>query len=176
MMKDKIEEMQDKIEEMQDVLAKAERHYGAAAPFTQMRQLVAQIDKTLEVFRCASAVPVLRRLILVCHETAVVSGFHADKNVRDVDRTAALLALVHSEVSEALEEVRERGVDVEIRYEGDKPVGLLSELADVVIRIFDFVGELDECFGEEVIFAFIEAMMAKIGYNQKREKMHGKHL
>lgn len=53
------------------------------------------------------------------------------------------LALIHSEVSEALEEYR-KGIDLESVYyeDGDKPEGFGVELADAVIRIMDLCGHL----------------------------------
>ena len=98
------------------------------------------------------------------------------------------LALVHSEVSEAVEDVR-RGVDpVAItgiiptmagdyieKYErgrsfpvGVKPTGLPIELADAVIRIADLCGELG--------IDLEKAIEIKHEYNKTRPYRHGKVL
>ncbi len=52
------------------------------------------------------------------------------------------IALVHSEISEALEDLRV-GKIVTTLTESGKPVGALSELADVAIRLGDLCGALD---------------------------------
>ena len=59
----------------------------------------------------------------------------------DINRSVGeAIALCHSELSEALEEVRDGGRLAEIRYEeGGKPVGFAIELADAMIRIADLV-------------------------------------
>lgn len=65
------------------------------------------------------------------------------------------LALIHSEVSEALEAYRDRDDD-----------GIGEELADIVIRTMD----LAEGLGYD-----IEAeMLRKMKYNKTRPRMHGK--
>lgn len=66
----------------------------------------------------------------------------------------AILALIHSEVSEALEAFRK-----------DEADNFLEEMADVVIRVLDCVGGLTDEFNEIV--------MAKIEKNRHRHHRHG---
>lgn len=86
------------------------------------------------------------------------------------------LVLVGTEVSEAIEEWR-RGKPLlyEVESTGDrgvmeptnKPEGVLVELADVVIRVFDLVHALDPDIDFGAVIAW------KMAYNEKRPERHG---
>jgi NTP pyrophosphatase (non-canonical NTP hydrolase) len=77
------------------------------------------------------------------------------------------LALVHSEISEALESYRdETGEPWEFYVETDgKPEGFCIELADAVIRIADLCGELD--------IDLEKCIKTKMKYNETRPYRHG---
>lgn len=73
------------------------------------------------------------------------------------------IALMHSELSEALEALRRN--DPESKHlPGFSSVE--EELADTVIRIMDFA--------EFKQYRLVDAILAKIGFNAGREHMHGK--
>ena len=97
-----------------------------------------------------------------CWKNSEAHGFH-DANISP----AEYLALIHSEVSECLEEFRAGRNPSEIRHGNDgKPEGVPIELADVVIRVFDMAGE----FGIDLESAIIE----KHEFNKGRPFLHGK--
>lgn len=101
-------------------------------------------------------------LIKSAHENSVNHGFwEKDKNFGEV------IALMHTELSEAYEEYRNNKKLDETYYEEDgKPCGVPSELADVVIRIFDF------CGGANIDLEKI--ILEKMEYNKTRPYKHGK--
>lgn len=78
------------------------------------------------------------------------------------------LALIHSEVSEALEEYRNGDITGrEIYYNPGslKPEGFGIELADIVIRVLDLAGSLD--------IDMAECVQVRMKYNESRPYRHG---
>lgn len=78
------------------------------------------------------------------------------------------LALIHSEISEALEEFRKAPGEIRETYSGEhgKPEGFPVELADAVIRIMDLCGWLGVDLEKEIIL--------KHEFNRDRPYRHGK--
>ena len=94
------------------------------------------------------------------HGNAKAKGFwEGDRNDGEA------IALMHSELSEALEALRE-GNPPSKKAEGF--TSLEEELADVVIRIMDFAG------GNNLHLA--EAILTKMTYNATRPHKHGKEF
>lgn len=91
------------------------------------------------------------------HLTALQKGWwDSERN------NGELLALIHSEVSEALEALRQGNPNDDKIPEFS---GAEAELADVIIRIMDMA----EARGWDVAGAII----AKMAMNKTRERMHG---
>lgn len=84
----------------------------------------------------------------------------------DTNAVLAKIALCHSELSEALEAVREGKY---VAYEKDgKPEGVVVELADTMIRIMHLCGLLG--------LDLESAIEMKMAANQKRPYRHGGRL
>lgn len=76
------------------------------------------------------------------------------------------IALFHSEISEALEEIRSGKPDLYFdETKGGKPEGQAAELADTIIRICSY--------SKEYGVPLIDAIEAKLTYNRTREFKHG---
>ncbi len=99
---------------------------------------------------------------MAAHENSKTKGFWETEH-RNIGMK---LALIHSEVSEALEEYRNDRPLGEIYYEnGKKPCGFPSELADIVIRVFDLAGYLG--------IDMSDMIKEKLIYNETRDYLHG---
>ncbi len=124
----------------------------------------------------------IKQLQKICHQIAVEKGFWGDVCICKSPNTIAglkgfvlpfcrkcfkttdknrnngeMIALMHSELSEALEELRKK--DCNMRLVGE-------ELADCVIRVMDFCGARGIDLEEEIL--------KKIKKNRKRPFKHGK--
>ena len=114
--------------------------------------------------RRADAQQVLGPTLTAALETqaALISQFMQSQGFWESDNTGEKIALMHSELSEALEADR-KNLDAE-HIPGF--TGVEEELADVIIRILDFAGHHQLRLGE--------ALSAKITYNLTRPFKHGK--
>jgi len=104
----------------------------------------------------------IRNLVKRAGETARKKGFHDEpRSFGDI------IALIHSEASEALEADRENLAKNEIYFtESWKAYGIPIEMADILIRVFDV------CWFYGIDLE--EALSIKMGENEQRGYKHGK--
>lgn len=133
----------------------------------------------------------LNELAAQCHAMSVEKGFYDDApQVGDkgwVEFDAMKIALMHSELSEALEELRKGQNPEELYYMGHhpdtgdeyyssmptddngkllKPEGVPAELIDTVVRIFDYAAFRGIDLGK--------AFQDKLSFNACRPRLHNK--
>lgn len=101
----------------------------------------------------------INKTVAEIHSNAVAHGWWEEKR-----SPAEIIALCHSELSEALEEMRSDRPAIYLQDQ--KPEGWAIELLDCVIRIFDFLGS-QGCDVEKL-------MKLKMEYNQGRPYKHGR--
>ncbi len=106
----------------------------------------------------------LKDLALEIHLDNRDKGFYDDVNPKDPRHIVSILALIQTEVSEAVEAVR-RDPDAPCDKLGVELTGLEEEWADTVIRLFDFAAFMDFDPGR--------AIKLKHVYNQTRALRHG---
>lgn len=96
---------------------------------------------------------VIRRLMDISYGSSKACGWHSGKTRED----GTFIALMHSELSEALEGVRKDKMDDHLPHRPSVEV----ELADCIIRIFDFAAFK----GLDLAGAYVEKSL----YNLQRE-------
>lgn len=101
----------------------------------------------------------IEALVGESYGTAKEKGWHETKRP-----FGEIVALIHSELSEALEEYRAGRGNFYLGPTG-KPEGIAVEFADAIIRIADAAGELG--------LDLPGAILAKLEYNRTRPYRHG---
>ena len=96
-----------------------------------------------------------------CHAIARSKGWYDGPGERNIGEQ---LMLIVTEVAEAMEDLRDEKMTMSVDVAG-KPIGFPSEIADVLIRVFDLAGYLG--------IDLDSAVWAKIKYNERRAYRHG---
>lgn len=128
------------------------------------KSLINEIGDILDLFDIEDkpkeiTVTGLNELAKDIHKNAVAHGWWEEER-----SFGEIIALIHSEVSEALEEYR-NGNKMHYKDKKGKPEGVAVELVDVIIRVLDFLGKKE---------VDVETLIKeKHEYNKKRDYKHG---
>lgn len=114
----------------------------------------------------------LNTLRYAAHRQAEKSGWNTNRNTPIEE-----LALVVTEVAEAIDELRDGNPGVQGLYldtESGKPEGLSSEIGDVFIRLGHFAShpDLQKMGGVDIV----AGTLSKLDYNPRRPYRHGGRL
>ena len=97
------------------------------------------------------------------HKAAREKGFYDNLDMTDFTSQAKQIAMIHSEATEVLEALRkDKGQDA-----------VLDEIADILIRVFDFYGALTAAGVIDDEHYLDKAFKAKVDFNKGRPHMHG---
>ena len=103
-------------------------------------------------------IDIINSLTKKAHQNAIAHGWWNEER-----SFGEIIALMHSELSEALEYARVNPNALSDHI--PEFTGIEEELADVIIRIFDYAGKEDLRLGE--------AIFEKMKYNKTRPYKHG---
>src|SRR5262245_23658643 len=107
----------------------------------------------------------ISELVKAAHANAVDKGFWP--RCPQPINIPKKLALIHSEVSEALEAIRmDPGLASSTYFFNEKPEGFAIELADILIRVAGLAGGLN--------LDLEKAIETKMAFNRTRPLRHGK--
>ena len=113
----------------------------------------------------------LNALVTQSHETAKDKKWWGETNTAAF---AGKLLLIHTEVSEAAEQLRRRGIQQS--HHKNPKTGLphfMEELADIVLRTLSVAGAAQDVLPQT---NFAKILLAKMQYNARREAGQGEFL
>lgn len=135
-----------------------------AAQEARAREAAFSMIKSVDDAKTALCIGAIDLLCETAHRDVRARGFYDDVNEDDPRHDLSIMSLISSEVSECVEAIRN---PEELAGHLDQEVftALEEELADVVIRVFDYAGYRGIKLGRAII--------EKLDYNRTRPYRHG---